>query len=462
MKNKVKFSILITILTLLVIPSITYAAWWKPWTWFQKPLAGAPVSEDVAASTPVAENPQSDLTPKIEPENIAGTESKAKAVVAKWWNPRSWFQKSPFQEVERIATTTKIDRITELENQLEILKTQMQKRPAPIVTPSLIPVRTFEEGETKKIETTPGGNTLTNAQIIAKVKPTVVYIATKDGSGSGMIISQDGYVLTNAHVVKGVSAVDIYLSDGISGGTVIGRDEKIDLALLQIVGTSVASFSSVQFGDSEKVAQGDEVFTLGYPFGFRGDVSFKEGTISRRIDNYLETSAEIHPGNSGGPLVNRHGEVIGINTAIYGNEARGIQVGETIKLAIPINIAKSLISELKAGRNIVVNEPPQQTSQSEDSYLKVARCKIEFDKKLGEVDAEMDRQARELKKAYRQKLETQDAIDIAANPQYKSIIEITRDINLMDYDLMLQRQVNEKHDAAVIKFQAEQLNCLNR
>src|SRR3989338_11100526 len=278
MKNKVKFSILITILTLLVIPSITYAAWWKPWTWFQKPLAGAPVSEDVAASTPVAENPQSDLTPKIEPENIAGTESKAKAVVAKWWNPRSWFQKSPFQEVERIATTTKIDRITELENQLEILKTQMQKRPAPIVTPSLIPVRTFEEGETKKIETTPGGNTLTNAQIIAKVKPTVVYIATRDGSGSGMIISQDGYILTNAHVVKGVAHADISLSVGSTfSGIVVGRDEQADLAIMKI--TSTTPFPTVELSDSDNVAQGDEVFTLGYPFGIMGDVSFKEGTI---------------------------------------------------------------------------------------------------------------------------------------------------------------------------------------
>src|SRR3989338_11216306 len=160
-----------------------------------------------------------------------------------------------------------------------------------------------------------------------------------------MIISQDGYVLTNAHVVKGVSAVDIYLSDGISGGTVIGRDEKIDLALLQIVGTSVASFSSVQFGDSEKVAQGDEVFTFGYPFGFRGDVSFKEGTISRRIDNYLETSAEIHPGNSGGPLVNADGNVVGVNSASFGQSIKGIAVGETIKFAIPIKIGRASCRE---------------------------------------------------------------------------------------------------------------------
>ena len=199
---------------------------------------------------------------------------------------------------------------------------------------------------------------LSNSEIIEKVKPAVVYIQTSDGSGSGMIIESNGYVLTNAHVVSGFSAAKIKLSDGrLFIGSVVGRDEKIDLALLKIQGDNLPT---VVLGDSSTNAlkQGDDVFTLGYPFGLEGDVSFKEGTISRRISDsditYLETSAEIHPGNSGGPLVNKYGEVVGINTANYGKSIKGIAVGETIKLALPINLIRGLIPELKSGRNVTL------------------------------------------------------------------------------------------------------------
>lgn len=203
---------------------------------------------------------------------------------------------------------------------------------------------------------------LTNAEIIAKTKPAVVYIETQDGSGSGMIIDSDGYVLTNAHVVTGVSSAKVSLRDGrTSNGIVVGRNEVIDLALLKI---STANPPYVALGDSALVRQGDEVFTLGYPFGIKGDVSFKEGTISRRISDgtvsYFETSAEIHPGNSGGPLVNREGKVVGINTAAFGEKLnisgveQNVIIGETIKLAIEINTAKELLSNLKGGSGILV------------------------------------------------------------------------------------------------------------
>lgn len=205
---------------------------------------------------------------------------------------------------------------------------------------------------------------LSNSEIVDQVKPATVFIETKKGAGSGMIIDENGYILTNAHVVWNASAAKIKLSDGRTlSAEVIGRDEIIDLAILKIVGSN---FSKVTLGDSDGVTQGEDVFTLGYPFGLEGDVSFKEGTISRRISdgdaNYLETSAEIHPGNSGGPLVNKYGEVVGVNTASYGQSIKGVTVGETIKLAIPINVAKNLIPELKGGRKIVIDhaqyEPP--------------------------------------------------------------------------------------------------------
>jgi S1-C subfamily serine protease len=207
---------------------------------------------------------------------------------------------------------------------------------------------------------------LSNAEIIKKVKPATVYIETTKGAGSGMIIDANGYILTNAHVVWDVSAAKIKLSDGTSlSAEVIGRDEIVDLAILKIIGTS---FSKVTFGNSDNVAQGDDVFTLGYPFGLEGDVSFKEGTISRRINDgnatYLETSAEIHPGNSGGPLVNKYGEVVGVNSASYGQSIEGVNVGETIKLAIPINVAKNLIPELKSGRKIVIDHVQYESGSS--------------------------------------------------------------------------------------------------
>ncbi len=189
---------------------------------------------------------------------------------------------------------------------------------------------------------------LSNKEIISKVKPAVVYIETTGGSGSGMIIESDGTILTNAHVVKDVYSAKVKLSDGkLFIGTVLGRNEVVDLTLLKI---DVHGLPTVEFGNSDAVEQGDEVFTLGYPFGLGGDVSFKEGTISRRITesgaSYLETSAEIHPGNSGGPLVNKGGQVVGINTAVFGETVRGVTLGETIKLAIPINLAVKLLPTL--------------------------------------------------------------------------------------------------------------------
>lgn len=198
---------------------------------------------------------------------------------------------------------------------------------------------------------------LTNAQIIAKIKPATVYIKTQTSAGSGMIFSTDGYVLTNAHVVKGVNDVEVSMSTKITlSGIVVGRNEVADLAVIKLGATK--QLPKVEFGDSDKVQQGDNVFTFGFPFGIEGDVSFKEGTISRRIEEYFETSAEIHPGNSGGPLIDRYGQVIGVNTAIFGKSVSGIQVGETIKLAIPINTAKNLIGDLKLGKNVLPPKPP--------------------------------------------------------------------------------------------------------
>ena len=275
--------------------------------------------------------------------------------LAAWWNPFTWkvFNrvKSPQAEVQKIVPVSEIEK---LRNEIGELK---KKSNTPSVALPKLPTSVDSKNKTT-VKSTPAVK-LSNSQIIAKIKPAVVYIETGSGAGSGMIFSADGYVLTNGHVVKGYSNIDISVpGGGTFSGTVTGRDEEADLAVVKIV--SEQPFPKVDFGDSSRTEQGDEVFTFGFPFGIEGDVSFKEGTISRRIEKYLETSAEIHPGNSGGPLVNRYGQVIGINTAIFGKSVSGVQLGETIKLAIPINNAKNLIAELKAGRNIVFPTEPVQ------------------------------------------------------------------------------------------------------
>ena len=199
---------------------------------------------------------------------------------------------------------------------------------------------------------------LSNAEIIKKLKPAVVYIETKNGSGSGIIIESNEYILTNAHVVQGNTTVKvIFFDNSFLDAFVVGRDEEIDLAVLKV---KKSGMQKVIFGNSDLVNQGDEIFTLGYPFGIKGNVSFKEGTLSRILkdkdNNYLEISADIHPGNSGGPLVNRYGQIVGINSFIFGESVQGVNIEETIKFAIPINVAKDILGDLKNGRNIVIKQ----------------------------------------------------------------------------------------------------------
>ncbi|HEY8369603.1 MAG TPA: DegQ family serine endoprotease [Thermodesulfobacteriota bacterium] len=166
------------------------------------------------------------------------------------------------------------------------------------------------------------------------------------GVGSGFVISPDGYILTNNHVVEGAEEVKVTFATGDEyQARVIGRDPKTDVALLKI--EPKAPLQAAPLGDSDAIRVGDPVVAIGNPFGLEGTVT--TGIISakgRRIgagpyDDFLQTDAAINPGNSGGPLFNLEGEVVGINTAIV---ARGQGVG----FAIPINLAKALIPQLKA------------------------------------------------------------------------------------------------------------------
>jgi len=173
----------------------------------------------------------------------------------------------------------------------------------------------------------------------------------QQGVGSGFVISRDGYILTNNHVVDGADQIKVKLADGKEfNGKVIGRDPKTDLAVIKIEGT--ADLQALPLGNSDDLKVGSWVVAVGSPFGLEqtvtaGIVSAKGRVIgSGPYDNFIQTDASINPGNSGGPLVNLKGEVVGINTAI-------IASGQGIGFAIPVNMAKEIVPQLEEKGRVV-------------------------------------------------------------------------------------------------------------
>jgi serine protease Do len=167
------------------------------------------------------------------------------------------------------------------------------------------------------------------------------------GQGSGFIVSDDGYVLTNAHVIDGADRVTVRLSDRREyQAEVIGRDQQSDVALLKI---EADELPSVRIGDSDAIEIGDWVLAIGSPFGF--ERSATQGIVSatgRSLPDgtyvpFIQTDAAVNPGNSGGPLFNLDGEVIGINSQIY-SRTGGYQ---GLSFAIPINLAMDVVEQLK-------------------------------------------------------------------------------------------------------------------
>ena len=163
--------------------------------------------------------------------------------------------------------------------------------------------------------------------------------------GSGFIISHDGYIFTNNHVVEQADKILVKLSDGKKyEAKPIGKDAKTDVALIKIKPDN--SLPLVEIGDSDKLRVGDWVIAIGNPFGLEQTVTAGIVSATGRVigagpyDNFIQTDASINPGNSGGPLFNMDGKVIGINTAI-------IAQGQGIGFAIPINMANRILPDLK-------------------------------------------------------------------------------------------------------------------
>jgi len=187
----------------------------------------------------------------------------------------------------------------------------------------------------------------TNIRVYQRASQAVVSINADDGTGSGSIISSDGLVLTNAHVVQGSRTVEVVLADGRKfQADVVGFGENgLDLAVVKIQGQT--NLPAISFAQSP-VQVGQRAFAIGNPFGqFQG--TFTTGIVSR-IDNergLIQTDAAINPGNSGGPLLNRQGELIGVNTAIFSGP-RGGNIG--IGFAIAIDKVQPFLTAVREGR----------------------------------------------------------------------------------------------------------------
>jgi serine protease Do len=192
-----------------------------------------------------------------------------------------------------------------------------------------------------------------------RVPPSMRRPRVERGSGSGFIVSADGYILTNNHVVEGADRVRAKLLDGrVFNARVIGTDPSTDVAVIKI---DVAGLTPMPFGDSDGVRVGEMVLAIGNPLGENLTFTVTSGIISakgrrlqglnqneRSISDFLQTDAAINPGNSGGPLVNTRGEVIGINSAIASETGLFAGYG----FAIPINLAKTVMDQIVANGRV--------------------------------------------------------------------------------------------------------------
>ena len=169
------------------------------------------------------------------------------------------------------------------------------------------------------------------------------------GVGTGFIVAEEGYVVTNNHVIRSGGAFKVRLNDGrVANAALVGSDQETDIAVLKI---DVDGLTAIEFGDSDAAEVGDWVIALGSPFGLKDSVT--AGIISARgrevglspLESYLQTDATINPGNSGGPLVDMDGRVVGINTAIESRSGGS----DGISFAIPSNMAKSVVESIIAG-----------------------------------------------------------------------------------------------------------------
>ncbi|MBW2092780.1 MAG: DegQ family serine endoprotease, partial [Deltaproteobacteria bacterium] len=204
--------------------------------------------------------------------------------------------------------------------------------------------------------------------------------------GSGFIIDPEGFIITNNHVVEDAQKIVVLVSSGKEyKAKIVGRDRKTDIALIKINADGTLPY--VKLGDSDQIKVGDWVVAIGNPFGL--DHTVTAGIISAKgrvigagpYDDFLQTDASINPGNSGGPLLNLNGEVIGINTAITAT-------GQGIGFAIPTNLAKDIVSQLKKTGKVVRGWLGVMIQQITPELAKSFKLKDQSGSLVADVDAD--------------------------------------------------------------------------
>ena len=188
------------------------------------------------------------------------------------------------------------------------------------------------------------------------------------GLGSGVIVSPDGYILTNNHVIEGADQIEVKLSDGREArATLVGRDPDTDLAVLRI---GLNKLPVITFGSDANAHVGDVVLAIGYPFGVGQTVT--QGIISalgrtqlgiNTFENFIQTDAAINPGNSGGALVDVNGNLMGINTAIFSRSGGSLGIGFAVPVSTARNVMQQLISTGQVVRGWIGVEPQDVTDQ---------------------------------------------------------------------------------------------------
>src|SRR5579863_8586890 len=223
-----------------------------------------------------------------------------------------------------------------------------------------------------RLNATPSDNTLDafeaeNVRIYRQASPAVANVVTRtveydfffnpvpvEGAGSGFVIDTDGHILTNYHVVQGAKTVEVTLGDGSRyNAKYIGADTTNDIALIQI-DPKGHKLTPLVLGDSSSLQVGQRVLAIGNPFAFQstlttGVISSLGRTVqtdeNTLIDDAIQTDAAINRGNSGGPLLNSHGEVIGINSAIYSPSGTAAGIGFAIPISTARRVAEDLITK---------------------------------------------------------------------------------------------------------------------
>ena len=196
---------------------------------------------------------------------------------------------------------------------------------------------------------------------------------SQSGVGSGVIVSQDGYVLTNNHVVDRMDDIEVMLTDGRKArAKVIGSDPESDLAVLKI---DLDKLPAIVFGDSDTLQVGDAVLAIGNPFGVGQTVT--SGIVSalgrnqlgiNTFENFIQTDAAINPGNSGGALVDAHGNLMGINSAIYSRSGGNMGIGFAIPVSTARLVMESLIKDGQVTRGWIGVEPRDLTPEIAETF----------------------------------------------------------------------------------------------